>query len=254
MSSPADATPPEQGKKQEVDDEENRSQNATIRRIQSFRDDIADYQLLFARNEVSKQLSEREALRSYHQLVKGFLQLLRPYLTDDSISEAQKYWTETTLGTITVDPPASIQRPSQARFKQALTNNDPKSLAISAPQNNPSKKMYRVKGLKDFAEWDAEWQVEWQVMFGPAVTPDDLRERIQDSSVSVLDASHRNEPIRVQKTAQLPRHIIDSAVLELENFVRGVGMDVDFDEEEQQTEIDRDLLEEVDQWRKQNLD
>ncbi len=67
--------PPADGKEEpgrQIEDEDNASQSATIRRIQSYRDDIADYQLLFAQNELSENISEAQQHRAYFQLAKGF--------------------------------------------------------------------------------------------------------------------------------------------------------------------------------------
>jgi len=237
----------------QIEDEDNASQSATIRRIQSYRDDIADYQLLFAQNELSENISEAQQHRAYFQLAKGFLQLLRPYLSDEDVPQSTHYWNEVALGEFAVDPPAAIAQPSQQQLEHALKASDQSTISRADPRNSVDSKHFSVIGLRDFASAQAEWDVQWEVMFGPDVSAADIRSQLQQSGVRVSPGTHRNEPLTVTKRVRIPRQIIDNAVTELENFVRDIGMDVEWDEEEQQTKIDRDLLEEVDEWRQQNV-
>jgi hypothetical protein len=215
----------------QVNDEENKSQNATIERIQSFRDDLAEYRLLFAQNELTEEIGEAQQHRAYHQLAKGFLGLLKPYLTaDDEVAESEAYWEEVGLGAFTVDPPAAITQPSRGEVDTALRRGDSRTLARAEPRNNVEAKRYAVKGLRDFDAAPAEWEVSWSVMFGPEVSPATLRGEIADPAVQVHPRSSRTEPITVTRTVRLPRRIIDEAVTQLEHFVRNLGMDVDLDD------------------------
>jgi hypothetical protein len=210
-----------------VSDEENRSQKATIQRIQSFRDDIAQYQLAFANNELSREVPEENQHRSYHLLAKGFLQLLRPYLEDDSASSSNYYWDEIDLGEFTIDPPAVVRQPTRHEMGRALKSGDLNTISRADPRNAVEPKRYSCIGLRDFAASQPEWTVEWTVMFGPEVSATDLRAEINDRSVTVPPRSHRNEPISIQKKARVPRPMIDNAITAMENFVREIGMDVE---------------------------
>lgn len=239
---------------QEINDEENQSQNSTLRRIQRFRDDIAEYQLLFAQNEITHEIGEDQQHRSYHQLARGFLQLLKPYLTDEEMAQSEYYWNQVELGSFTIDPPDVIRPPERAEVEFALRDGNRQALARADPRNTVESKRYDVVGLRDFAAAQPEWTVEWQVMYGPETSPADLRQEITSPRVHVSERTHRNEPITVIHTARIPRQIIDAAITAMENFVRALGMDIDFKDEEQQTKIDRELLEEVEEWRQQNIE
>lgn len=242
MSSPMEngARPDSQPDKH-VADEENKSQNATIHRIQQYRDRVAEYQLLFAQNELSREITEAQQHRSYHQLVKGFLQLLKPYLMDESIPGSQFYWQGYSgnspdpddgilhLGEIVVEPPDAIRQPSKEEMAGALQAGDQQTIQRADPRNAVEEQKYDIVGLRDFASAEVEWIEEWEVMFGPEVTPYDLRQQIHDPMVDVRDRRHRNEPITVVRTVRVPRSIIDNAVTALENFVRDMGMDIDFE-------------------------
>ena len=54
------------------------------------------------------------------------------------------------------------------------------------------------------------------------------------------------------KTTAPPQQISDAAVRDMQDFMREIGLGVQFDEE-QQTKIDDDLLHEVDEWRQKNI-
>lgn len=237
------ATP--DGPSQRVDDDDNTSQTATIQRIHDYRDTIADYQLAFAQNELSGDVDAGQQHRAYHQLAKGFLQLLKPYLTDQDVPGTQYYWEGYTadsledassdgilrLGTVTADPPDAIRTPSRDEVADALREGDQQTIQRADPRNAVDGRSYDIVGLLDFASAPAEWTEEWRVMFGPEVTPHDLRQQIRDPDVRVRDRRHRNEPITVVKTMRVPRSVIDNAVTALENFVRDLGMDVDLQPE-----------------------
>lgn len=216
----------------QVNDDENKSQTATIQRIQKYRDNLADYQMLFAQNELTGDVSEAQQHRSYHQLTKGFLRLLKPYLTDyrhedPEIIIGQRYWEEVELGSFTIDPPAVISRPSRQEMDHALRTGHQQTIQRADPRNSVEPKEYSVRGLRDFDAAEPEWSVEWQVMYGPEVTPAELRSQISDPNVHVQPRATRTEPITIVKTARVPRRIIDETVTQLENFVRDLGMDVD---------------------------
>lgn len=215
----------------QVNDDENQSQSATINRIQRYRDDLAEFQKVFAEGELSDEIDERKQHRAYHHLVSGFLQLLKPYLTDSEITESQYYWEDAQLGEFTVTPPEIIQRPTRDEMDRALQRGDKMTLARGMPREGVDPITYRVEGLKDFASAKTEWEVEWSVMFGPEVSAMDVRHEIHDESVRVKPRRRRNEPIMVVKTVRLPRPIIEAAVTALENFVRSLGMDIDLSPE-----------------------
>jgi hypothetical protein len=54
------------------------------------------------------------------------------------------------------------------------------------------------------------------------------------------------------KTTAPPQRVSDAAVRDMQDFMREIGLGVQFDET-QQTKIDDDLLDEVDQWRQKNV-
>ncbi len=256
---------PEPEINQTVDEEENTSQNTSIQRIQKFRDHLAEYQVWFAQNEISQEVSREDQLRSYHRMTQGFLRVLTPYLTDDRLTPAagdtdadqpnkgNYYWNRVNLGSFTVDPPNILQKPGQRTMERAIRNHDTAKLARADSRTNADPRRFAVAGLRDFAASDPELSVSWTVMFGPEVEAHELRSELSDPNATIRPRNHRTEPIEVDKTVQLPKSIIDNAVTAMENFVRELGLDIDFEEEEQQTKIDRDLLEEVDEWRRNNV-
>lgn len=236
---------PQQSVKRTVNDDEKQSQTSSIERIQQFRDYLADYQVWFAQNEVSKEVSREEQVKSYQRMAQGFLRVLRPYLTDptltpnDSVAgqaengnSGNEYWHRVNLGEFSIDPPEILQRPSQRTTERAIRSHDRTTVEMADPRHSADPKHYRVVGLQEFADIDAEWSVSWTMMFGPEIRVSDLRMKNDEARVTVRDRDHRNEPITVEKTVRLPKRIVDNAVTSMENFVRDIGMDVEFNGED----------------------
>lgn len=228
---PDNGRQPSEGVEQTVADDEGKSQNATIARIQQFRDTIADYQVLFAENELAADVSAADQHRSYHQLAKGFLQLLKPYLTDENIDGSKHYWERIELGSFSVDPPPAISPPSREEAARALRGRDTAVVARADPRNEADPHEYDVIGLQDFAAAPPEWDVRWSLMYGPEVSVRELRARIETPGVRVLPRQHRAEPITVVRTARVPLEIINDAITAMENFVRALGMDIELEAE-----------------------
>lgn len=215
------------GKSVTVDDEENQSQNATIRRIQRYRDNLAEYQMLFAQQELEQHGRRRQAHKSYHQLVKGFAQLLSPYLTDREIECAEEYWQLKEFGSWEVAPPDAISQPSRRQVQDALGSGRTDILARADPRNQLEPYQYRVQGVEDFVAAPPEWEVSWSMMVGPEVSPRDLRSQMSSPDITIDARQHRTDPITVHRRVRVPRDVIGSVVRGLEMFIREIGMDVD---------------------------
>lgn len=224
-----------------VADDDNKSQNATIARIQQWRDKIADCREFMAENRATQEVPQDELRAMYFELAQGYLQQLRPYLTDYETFPHGRYFWEgyladdiedadnvLQLGTITVDPPEAIQQPSRDELSGAIRHHDRQTLARARPRQSVDEISYSVIGLKDFAVAEFEWEEQWSVRFGPEYSAGDLRQEIDDPRVKVVQGSRR-EPITVIRRVQMPRSIIDNAITSLEDFVRKIGMDVEFD-------------------------
>lgn len=234
-------TPPDQAPNKKVNDEEKRSQKANIQRIEDYRDRIAEYQLWFAQNELSGDVSQRDQQRSYHQLARGFLQLIRPQLTDPEIIQNidhpdpdthspeydNPYWTRIPIGAWTIDPPDILQRPSQLETEHAVKNNIRSTLARADPRVTADPRTIEVIGLRQFAALEPERTIEWTAMFGPNITPSELREQTSDDQVTVHDRSHHSEPIKVTKQVLVPKFIIDNAIETTEHFIRQIGLGIE---------------------------
>lgn len=234
---------PQQSIGRTVNDEEKKSQTSSIERIQQFRDHLADYQVWFAQNEISQEVSREKQTKSYHRMAQGFLRVLRPYLTDPSLTPNEQptaesehtgneYWHHINLGEFAIDPPEILQRPSQRATENAVKSHDRGTLARADPRNTAESHHYRVVGLKNFGATDPEWSVSWTMMFGPEISVRDLRMKSTEDTVTIRDRDHRNQPVTITKTVRLPKHIVDNAVTSMENFVRDIGMDIEFNGED----------------------
>lgn len=98
----------------------------------------------------------------------------------------------------------------------------------------PNGGTYRFHGLSDVVDAPNPIVVEWT-----------------EHNHSAFDGgttTHRRE------TRQIPRRILMNAFRRVNAFLYELGVDLNVEEAEQQTKISRELLEEVDEWRKQNIE
>lgn len=214
----------------QVEDDENHSQTKTINRIHAYRDQLAEFQVAFAENELVGEVPERRQHRAYHQLASGLLRLLKPYLTDEEIDEAEYYWNDIDIGTFTVNPPAVIQKPDRQELSGAIRSGDQTTIARAKPRNEVEPRHYTVKGLRDFAAAQPEWEVQWNVLFGPDVSAAELRSQVDDARVQIDDRQRRTQPITVRRLVRVPKPIIDDAITYMESFLRDIGMDIEINE------------------------
>lgn len=234
MSTPADNDGRENRKVEpdrKANDEDRISHKSTVKRIEEYSNEVTEFQKLFAQSELTSGVDEAKNHRAYHKHVKGFCQLLKPYLTDDDLPGAVEYWHNVEIGEFEIQPPDVLKQPSQEEMARALRGGHQKTIARSDSRNSADDREYKIEGLRHFMDSPPQWEEEWNVMFGPGVSPADLRSEIDDPTVRVEDQSNPNEPITVVKTARVPRFVIDNAAAEIEKFRREIGMAIEMKKE-----------------------
>jgi len=228
MSKPVD-TPTElpESIPRKADDEEKQSQSSAITRIQSMRDHLADYQVWFAQNEITQDVTHKKQIASYHKMAQGLLQILRQYFVSD-MGGAGEYWTETQIAAFDIEPPAALQQPSKGQTRAAIRTKNANLLQRAAGEIDARRQRFVVQGLREYAMLDPEFSVTWDVRFGPNVSSSNLRREVSDENVTVHDRTRRHEPIKVEKRVAIPKFVIDNAVTTMENFLTEVGLDIEF--------------------------
>jgi len=203
-----------------IDDPEQLSQKKRINQILSRREAVID-----ARNEaveayLAGELTEVQALKLYQSRVEGLIvDIWTKFKNADGDMEGRGYdlLYNDSIAEVTIHPPAE------------LLPNDKGDLAAAAEMPEPKTKT--IYGLKWFIEND------------PIVT-------------AQFSVSSWNPPGTRTGTGQalLDFGIIDEALLKIMEFIDEAGIDADMEEEENQTKITRELMEEFEEWRKENVD
>lgn len=210
----------------EIDDPEDISQKQRIkeildrrRRTLEARDEAKMETLLGGTNEARALLYYRAHLES---LIYELWNVFRNFEAGESESEdsdtptGKYYLEEKHLGTVTVSPPESLIG--------AIGQ-------LDAGENLPESKRFEIEGLK----WYLEHPDTIQATF--AAESFDPPERVVESNERVLRWDE-----------------LDAGLRACFEFIHKAGIDADLAEEEQQTKIDRELLEEVEEWRQANVE
>jgi len=233
-----------------VDDPEDFAKTRQLRAIFDARDDYID-----ARREANRQMEEgkidfsdrnRRVFRHLQDLAMTMEPLLKSY------DAGREIWDEHTYGVdgSFCDPD---DMPSFDTAKHRL-----KSKLAELPGEGEGTK---AKQLLERYE-DARYSV---AMSGPSIKSTQADIRAYETSWGwqvqglgrLIEKTHRlkcratnsRKPFKLTPPTQ---QICDAAFRDLQDFIRQIGLGVQFDSE-QQTKIDDGLLEEVDEWRRKNV-
>ncbi len=97
----------------------------------------------------------------------------------------------------------------------------------------PNGEHYEFNGLRSILDAPEQFEVRW------VEESDDL--------IGGTETTVREESVRI------PRRVLLNAYREANRLLSDVGMDIELEDEEQQTKITRELLEEVEEWRQENV-
>jgi hypothetical protein len=234
-----------------VDDPEDFAKTRQLRAIFDARDDYIDARReanrAYEDGEIQMPQKNRHVFRYLQDLAMTMEPLLKSY------DAGREIWDETTYGVdsnfcATDDLPdfedaRDILRGTVSnlpadgdgsRAKQLLEKyND-----VFEGRYGGSRKEQTVKA--DIRTHAASWG--WEVQgLGALIQKDHrLKYRLKDPGRDFFGST------------SVPQRISDDAFRDLQDFIRSIGLGVQFDTE-QQTKIDDGLLEEVDEWRRQNV-
>lgn len=201
----------------EIDDPEELSQKKRVRDILNRRNEVLEARNRALDEELLGQTSHEEALGHYQSRIQSLiLDLYTKFkgLEDDAGEELLE---REHIDTITVHPPAEIMPDTQQDMAAGVDPPEPKEVPIH--------------GLEWFIENDPVVSAEFTVYsWNPPGEKTAIGQRM------------------------VPIKTLDKALLACMEFIDRVGIDANLNETEQQTKIDRDLLEEVDKWRQQNVE
>lgn len=205
------------GQDVKIDDPEQISQAKRIHELLGRRKRVIDARDEAFDAQLLGQASHDEALEYYRSRIESLIIDLYTKFTSEGIENGQHYLEEAVIDTIEVPPPEEFR---------AGPDGD-----IGPGQSTPEPKYLEIRGLEWFLNHDGQIQVPFTAR---TFNPPGERTIMQEISV--------------------PRKTLDKALLTCIKFLDDAGIDADLTEEEQQTKITRELLEEVEEWRKQNVE
>lgn len=198
-----------------IDDPEDLSQNTRIREILDRR-----YETLEARDRLREmvdmgQVSEQQALRNYRSRLESLVLELWNVFENLESDTGEEYLTEKTIATVEIPPPDSL-------LEQASE--------LPPGVSKPSPQVHTINGLRWFLDNPA------------AIT-------------KTFEIQSLSPPKKLTETNEylLQWGELDLGLQATLEFIDAAGVDADVTEEEQQTKITRELLEEVEEWRQQHV-
>lgn len=210
------AEPDQPGQDARIDDPESLSQTKRITELLGRRKRVLD-----ARDEALDALmlgkaSREDALGYYRSRIESLILDLWTKFKNEDIENGREYLETREIDTIEVPPPRELH---------------PDDGDLAPGESAPGPKYETIEGLRWFLNNDGAIQVPFTA-------------RMHDPPGSQT----------VVQEMQVPLSTLDKALMACIEFLDEIGVDADISQEEQQTKIDRELLEEVDEWRKQNVE
>jgi len=206
-----------------IDDPEELSQTQRIREILNRRQGVLEARDRAYDETIAGEVGDEQAIAHYQSRLESLiLDLWTKFETleledDDEGRTGEYYLKEVHIDTIEVPPPAEL-----------MPDSDDDILDGAEP---PTPKTVSIDGLQWFIENDPYVRASFSV---ESWNPPGTR--------TATNARH------------IPIKTLDKADVKINEFIDKAGIDADFEEKEQRTKIDRDLLEEADEWRKNNVD
>lgn len=205
-----------QGQDVTIDDPEELSQKRRVTELLARRKTVIDARDEAFDAQLLGEASREQALSYYRSRIESLIIDLWTKFSSGEIENGRKYLEEEPIDEVEVPPPDELVPDRDADLGPGAKPPEPKTVEI--------------QGLKWFLDQEGPLEVEFTA-------------RLHDPPGKQT----------VVREMEIPLSTLDQALLSCIEFLDEAGIDADLTEEEQQTYIDRDLLEEVDEWRQQNV-
>jgi len=209
--------PREESEMQRISDPEELSQNKRIKEILNRRTGVIDKRVAAKDAWAEGEINHSQALKIYQNAIEGLIMDLWTKFINADEADGEHLLREKKITEIDVHPPASVLPDSENGF--------------AAGEDYPEPKTADIHGL------------EWFIDNDPVVT--------KSFTTHTWDPPGKQSDVG---RALVGFDKLDKAVQECVEFIDQTGIDADMETEEQQTKIDRELLEEVDEWRQNNVE
>lgn len=199
-----------------IDDPEALSQTKRINELLSRRKTVIDARDEAFDAQLMGSASREQALAYYRSRIESLIIDLWTKFRSKDLEAGREYLEEEVIDIVEVPPPEEFRREDGGE--------------LGPGEKPPEPKQVVIKGLQWFLQQDGEIQVPFT-------------------------ARLHNPPGEqtVYQEMEIPISTLDKALLTCIEFLDEAGIDADLTQEEQQTKIDRDLLEEVDEWRRNHV-
>ncbi len=212
----------EQPQEFEVDDPEDLSQKKRVRDLLNRRNDVIEARNMALDEQLLGEANQQQALAHYQSRIESLIIDLYTkfagYNDEDSDENlGEEYLQEVQIDTIEIPPPPEMQQKTQTD--------------LAPGESLPESKTVEIRGL------------EWFIENEPVVTKH-----------FTVKSWNPPQEMTVPNSRLIPFRTLDKALLKCTEFMDEIGIDAQLDEKEQQTKIDKDLLEEVDEWRQKKVE
>lgn len=212
---------------EKIEDNEDYVQRRRLKEIYDAREEIRA-----KRRQIDVMIEDRDypqvdklrGARLFRSAVEDYIMAVEPLLTATYEDDGEKYWEEVSLGSVTIQPPQYLCGDvTPSPFNDYLRIVE-----------KPSPEKFDITGIQSILEMARPIRAEFS------------------ATIRTQSQPNPHEETEVV-TRPIPWDILVSAVRQTTLFLNEVGFEVNVSETEQRTEIDDDLIGEVEEWRENNL-
>jgi hypothetical protein len=203
------------------DDDEHSTHKRRKRLIEDLREQAISVRAEAHSRQIHGQLSRQAARREYRGAVSVYLREVFQVLAAEEVALSKDYEQGIGLGEVVFEPPEELVSFARDNVRKLLPG-----------EQVPTAEVASINGLRSVTELPSPLSYTFTVDYRAGGQTDTKSRTV---------------------TAELPQRVLDKAIEEADKALSEVGVGLEIDEGEQRTKIDRDLLEEVDEWRRNNL-
>jgi hypothetical protein len=203
------------------DDDEHSTHKRRKRLIEDLREEAISIRMDAHGQRVNGSISREQARQHYRGAVSTYLREVFQVIAAEGVDLSKNYENEVTLGEIVFEPPPELVTWARDNVRNLLPG-----------EQVPSPKPLPIVGLRQVTDLPSPLSYTFSVDYRSGG-------QIQTKTRTV--------------TAELPQRVLDEAIEQADAALSEAGVGLEIDEGERVVKIDRDLLEEVDAWRQNNL-
>lgn len=218
----SDDTETDLGQQMEIrDDDEHSTHTRRKRLLEDLREKAISDRMEAHAQQVSGQISQSQARRYYRGSVSGYLKEVFQAISADEVSLQKDYEHEVYLGEVVFEPPDALVQFARDNMHRLLPE-----------QTVPSPVKMDIVGLRQITQLPSPLSYTFTVDYRSGGK--------METKASTVET-------------ELSQRVLDNAIEEANEALSEVGVGLDINEGDRVVKIDRDLLEEVHEWRQDNL-